>query len=93
MKALVFGGLGEKVWDFVVDLGIQQLIDVIVKVDMMTICGIDLHIFKGDVPVVIEGCIFGYEVVGMVVEIGVAIFLFVEGDCVLVFVIMLCGRW
>jgi alcohol dehydrogenase len=43
MKALVFGGAGERSWDSVDDPGIQEPTDMIVKVDMATICGTDLH--------------------------------------------------
>ena len=52
MKALVFGGPGQRSWDTVDDPGIQEPTDVIVKVDTTTICGTDLHILKGDVPAV-----------------------------------------
>ena len=64
MKALVFGGPGEKAWDSVPDPGIQEPTDVIVSVDTTTICGTDLHILKGDVPAVTEGRILGHEAVG-----------------------------
>ena len=50
MKALVFGGPGEKAWDTVPDPGIQDPTDVIVKVDTTTICGTDLHIVDGEFP-------------------------------------------
>jgi alcohol dehydrogenase len=50
MKALVFGGPGEKAWDSVPDPGIQEPTDVIVSVDTTTICGTDLHILKGTCP-------------------------------------------
>ena len=64
MKALVFGGPGQRSWDNVDDPGIQEPTDVIVKVDTTTICGTDLHILKGDVPAVTEGRILGHEAVG-----------------------------
>ena len=61
MKALVFGGPGQRCWDGVEDPGIQDPTDVIVKVDTTTICGTDLHILEGDVPAVTEGRILGHE--------------------------------
>ena len=73
MKALVFGGPGQRSWDTVDDPGIQDPTDVIVKVDTTTICGTDLHILKGDVPAVTEGRILGHEAVGTVVETGAAV--------------------
>ena len=92
MKALVFGGPGEKAWDTVSDPGIQEPTDVVVKVDTTTICGTDLHILKGDVPAVTEGRILGHEAVGTVEEVGAAVSSLKKGDRVLVPAITSCGR-
>ena len=92
MKALVFGGAGERSWDSVSDPGIAEPTDVIVKVDATTICGTDLHILKGDVPTVTEGRVLGHEAVGTVVETGAAVAGLKEGDRVLVPAITSCGR-
>jgi alcohol dehydrogenase len=92
MKALVFGGPGQRSWDNVGDPGIQEPTDVIVKVDTTTICGTDLHILKGDVPAVTEGRILGHEAVGTVVETGAAVTTIAVGDRVLVSCISACGR-
>jgi len=92
MKALVFGGPGQRSWDTVDDPGIQDPTDVIVKVETTTICGTDLHILKGDVPAVTEGRILGHEAVGTVVETGAAVSSLKQGDRVLVPAITSCGR-
>lgn len=92
MKALVFGGPGQRSWDNVEDPGIQDPTDVIVKVDTTTICGTDLHILKGDVPAVTEGRILGHEAVGTVLETGSAVSSLKAGDKVLVPAITSCGR-
>ena len=92
MKALVYGGPGERSWDTVDDPGLQEPTDVIVQVDTTTICGTDLHILKGDVPTVAEGRILGHEAVGTIVETGAAISGLKEGDRVLVPAITSCGR-
>jgi alcohol dehydrogenase len=92
MKALVYGGPGERSWDTVDDPGLQEPTDVIVQVDTTTICGTDLHILKGDVPTVTEGRILGHEAVGTIVETGAAISGLKEGDRVLVPAITSCGR-
>jgi alcohol dehydrogenase len=92
MKALVFGGPGQRSWDSADDPGIQEPTDVIVKVDTTTICGTDLHILKGDVPAVTEGRILGHEAVGTVVQTGAAVSGLSEGDRVLVPAITSCGR-
>ena len=70
MKAIVYGGPGNKAWEDVPEPGIQDPTDAIVKVECTTICGTDLHILKGDVPAVTEGRILGHECVGVVTEVG-----------------------
>src|SRR4051812_49418647 len=92
MKALVFGGAGQRSWDNVDDPGIQDPTDVIVKVETTTICGTDLHILKGDVPAVTQGRILGHEAVGTVVDTGAAVSSLKKGDRVLVPAITSCGR-
>jgi alcohol dehydrogenase len=92
MKALVFGGPGQRSWESTADPGINEPTDVIVKVDATTICGTDLHILKGDVPAVTEGRVLGHEAVGTVVETGAAVSSLSEGDRVLVPAITSCGR-
>jgi alcohol dehydrogenase len=92
MKALVFGGPGQRSWDTADDPAIVDPTDVIVKIDLTTICGTDLHILKGDVPAVTEGRILGHEAVGTVVETGAAVTSLKKGDRVLVPAITSCGR-
>ncbi|HEX7804570.1 MAG TPA: zinc-dependent alcohol dehydrogenase family protein [Cellulomonas sp.] len=92
MKALVYHGPGQKSWDEVPDPTIQQPTDAIVRVDMTTICGSDLHILKGDVPAVTPGRILGHEAVGTVVEIGSAVSDLSVGDRVIVSCIKSCGK-
>jgi alcohol dehydrogenase len=92
MKALVFGGPGQRSWDTVDDPAIVDPTDVIVKIDTATICGTDLHILKGDVPAVTEGRTLGHEAVGTVVETGAAVTSLKQGDHVLVPAITSCGH-
>ena len=92
MKALVFGGPGQRSWDTTDDPAIVDPTDVIVKIDLTTICGTDLHILKGDVPAVTEGRILGHEAVGTVLETGAAVTTLKPGDHVLVPAITSCGR-
>ncbi|MGP0052994.1 MAG: zinc-dependent alcohol dehydrogenase family protein [Solirubrobacteraceae bacterium] len=92
MKALVFGGPGQLSWDTTDDPRIVDPTDVVVKIDLTTICGTDLHILKGDVPAVTEGRILGHEAVGTVVEVGAAVTTLKQGDRVLVPAITSCGR-
>jgi alcohol dehydrogenase len=92
MKALVYGGPGQRAWESVPDPGIREPTDAIVRIDSSTICGTDLHILKGDVPEVVPGTVLGHEAVGTVVEVGSAVTTLVPGDRVLVSCITACGR-
>ena len=91
MKALVYGGAGERSWTEVADPKIADPRDAIIRVDAVTICGTDLHILKGDVPTVEPGRILGHEAVGTVVEVGSAVSGLRAGDRVLASCISACG--
>lgn len=92
MKALVYHGPGNRVWEEVPTPTIQDPTDAIVKVTKTTICGTDLHIMKGDVPTVTEGRILGHEGIGIIEQIGNAVSNFKVGDKVLISCITSCGR-
>src|ERR1700675_4143592 len=92
MRALVYHGPGERLWEEVPDPKIQEPTDVIVRIDSSTICGTDLHILKGDVPEVRPRTVLGHEAVGTIAEIGSAVTTLAEGDRVLVSCITACGR-
>ncbi|MET0932748.1 MAG: zinc-dependent alcohol dehydrogenase family protein [Mycetocola sp.] len=92
MKALVYGGPGEKSWTDVPDPMIVKPTDAIVRVDTTTICGTDLHILKGDVPAVQPGRILGHEGVGTVTEVGASVTNIAVGDRVIISCIKSCGH-
>ncbi|HKS98813.1 MAG TPA: zinc-dependent alcohol dehydrogenase family protein [Rugosimonospora sp.] len=91
MKAVVYGGPGEKAWTEVPDPAISEPRDAIIQVDAVTICGTDLHILGGDVPAVAPGRILGHEAVGTVVEAGSGVVGLTAGDKVLASCISACG--
>jgi len=91
VKALVYHGPSQKAWEEVPDPQIIHPTDVIVQVDTTTICGTDLHILKGDVPVVTDGRILGHEGVGTITEVGSAVSKLVVGDRVIISCITSCG--
>lgn len=91
MKALVYQGPGSKSWKEVPDPTLQADTDAIVRVDVTTICGTDLHILKGDTPEVTAGRILGHEAVGTVEQIGTGVKNAKVGDRVLVSCISACG--
>ncbi|MGW1024727.1 zinc-dependent alcohol dehydrogenase family protein [Streptomyces sp. NPDC002577] len=92
MKALVFHGPGQSAWEDVPDPDVEDATDAVVRVDVNTICGTDLHILKGDVPEVQPGTVLGHEAVGEVVEVGSDVRSVRPGDRVLVSCITACGR-
>jgi len=91
MKALVYGGPGEKAWEEVPAPQLRHPTDAIVRIDTTTICGTDLHILKGDVSAVTPGRVLGHEGVGVITEVGPAVRSFKVGDNVLVSCIKSCG--
>ncbi|MCE1180322.1 zinc-binding dehydrogenase [Actinomycetota bacterium] len=91
MKALVYRGPGNKVWEEVPDPTVSDPTDAIVKVETTTICGTDLHILKGDVPAVTDGRILGHEAVGTVTEVGPEVREIKVGDRVIVSCVTKCG--
>ena len=91
MKALVYHGPDNKVWEEVPQPEIIDDTDAIIRVDCTTICGTDLHILKGDLPLVTEGRILGHEAVGTVHEVGAGVKNVKPGDRVLVSCVSACG--
>lgn len=91
MKALVFHGPGEKAWEEVPTPTIQADTDAVVRIDVTTICGTDLHILKGDTPEVVPGRVLGHEAVGTVEQVGAGVKTVAPGDRVLVSCISACG--
>jgi alcohol dehydrogenase len=92
MRAVVYHGPGSRSFEEVPDPKIVDDGDAIVRIDAVTICGTDLHILQGDVPEVTAGRILGHEAVGTVVETGLGVRAFREGDRVLLSCISACGR-
>ena len=91
MHAVVYHGPGRKSWEEVATPVIVDDTDAIVRVDVVTICGTDLHILKGDVPAVTDGRILGHEAVGTIEAVGSAVKNRKVGDKVLVSCITACG--
>ncbi len=91
MKALVYHGPDKKAWEDVPKPTLVDDTDAIVRVDVTTICGSDLHILKGDVPEVTVGRILGHEAVGTIESVGASVKNVKPGDRVLVSCITACG--
>jgi alcohol dehydrogenase len=96
MKALVYrkgkDGQGKPSWEDQPRPTIQDAGDAIVRITTTTICGTDLHILKGDLPYVKDGCILGHEGIGVVEEIGSGVTEFKVGDPVILSCVTSCGK-
>jgi alcohol dehydrogenase len=92
MKALVYHGPGKRAWEERPRPEIQHATDAVVRVTTSTICGTDLHILKGDLPLVIDGRILGHEGVGIVDEVGAGVSGVRKDDKVLISCVTSCGK-
>jgi alcohol dehydrogenase len=90
MKALVYHGPGKCAWEDKARPMIQGASDAIVRITTSTICGTDLHILKGDLPVVTDGRILGHEGIGVVEEVGPGVSEFHAGDKVIISCVSAC---
>ncbi|MCL6479698.1 MAG: alcohol dehydrogenase catalytic domain-containing protein [Peptococcaceae bacterium] len=91
MKAVVYHGGGTIRVDDVPKPEIQGPEDAIVRVTTTAICGSDLHILHGFLPVD-QGTVIGHEFVGIVEEVGSAVTKVKPGDKVLSMAGVNCGK-
>jgi alcohol dehydrogenase len=92
MKAFVYQGPGKKALEERPVPEIAAPTDAIVRIVKTTICGMDLHILKGDVPSCVTGRILGHEGVGAIEKVGAGVAMFHPGDRVIVSCISSCGK-
>lgn len=91
MRALVWHGKGDVRCDTVPDPKIEDARDVIVKITATAICGSDLHLYDGYMPMMENGDILGHEPMGEVVEVGSEVKRLNVGDRVVVPFVIACG--
>ncbi len=65
--------------------------DALVRITTTTICGTDVHILKGEYPVV-PGLTIGHEPVGVIEKLGAAVTGYIEGQRVIAGAITPCGQ-
>jgi alcohol dehydrogenase len=92
MKALIYNGPGNMVFEDHAKPVLAAPTDAIVRITKTTICGTDLHILKGDLPSCTAGRILGHEGVGVIESVGEAVSAFHAGDAVLISCVSACGR-
>ncbi|HEX8688718.1 MAG TPA: zinc-dependent alcohol dehydrogenase, partial [Solirubrobacterales bacterium] len=91
MKATVYAGRNSVEVQEVPDPQILNSRDAIVKVSSSAICGSDLHLYDGYVPMVKKGDIFGHEFMGEVTDVGGEVENLRPGDRVVVPFPIACG--
>ena len=92
MKALTWHGQGDVRVDTHPDPEIQDPTDVVIRVTSTAICGSDLHLFDGFVPMMKSGDIIGHEPMGVVEEVGSSVTKLKKGDRVVVPFTISCGH-
>jgi threonine dehydrogenase-like Zn-dependent dehydrogenase len=91
MRALTYHGAHNVKVDTVPDPEIQEADDIILRVTATAICGSDLHLYRGKIPTVEHGDIFGHEFMGIVEEAGSAVTAVKPGDRVVIPFVIACG--
>lgn len=80
MRALTYHGAGDVRVDTVAEPGLQEDDDILLRVTATAICGSDLHLYRGKIPMVEQGDILGHEFMGIVEEVGSAVTAVRPGD-------------
>lgn len=91
MKGLVYQGSNKIYLENKPKPKIENPTDCVVRITTTTICGTDLHIWKGDVPTVEKGRTLGHEGIGIIEVVGDAVSNFRINDRVLISCITSCG--
>ncbi|MFN3354394.1 MAG: zinc-dependent alcohol dehydrogenase [Pseudomonas sp.] len=91
MRALTYHGAHDVKVDTVPDPIIEAPDDIILRVTATAICGSDLHLYRGKIPTVEHGDIFGHEFMGIVEEAGSGVTAVKPGDRVVIPFVIACG--
>src|SRR5919112_4799170 len=92
MKATVWKGIQKMEVQEVPDPKILNQSDCIVKISSTAICGSDLHLYNGFLPMMEPGDIMGHEFMGEIVEVGKNVKNKKVGDRVVVPFPIACGH-
>ena len=91
MRAVVFEGRERVRVDDVAEPAVEEPSDAVVEIGLTAICGSDLHVYDGKLPVD-PGDVLGHEAVGVVREVGPDVAAVAPGDRVVVAWSNVCGR-
>ena len=92
MKALTYHGSKDVRVETMPDPVLQEDDDIILRVTSTAICGSDLHIYRGKIPMMETGDILGHEFMGVVEDTGKAVTNVKKGDRVVVPFTISCGQ-
>ncbi|MCL4402791.1 MAG: glutathione-dependent formaldehyde dehydrogenase [Acidobacteria bacterium] len=92
MKAVCWYGSEDVRVESVPEPKILNSQDAIVRITTTAICGSDLHIYDGHIPMMEKGDILGHEFMGEVVEVGSKVRKLKAGDRVVVPFTICCGE-
>lgn len=92
MKALTYHGARDVRVETVADPGLQAADDILLRVTATAICGSDLHIYRGKMPMMEDGDILGHEFMGIVEDVGPGVTTLKRGDRVVVPFNIACGQ-
>lgn len=91
MRALTYHGAHDVRVDTVIDPILEEPDDLILRVTATAICGSDLHLYRGKIPAVEDGDVFGHEFMGVVEEVGTGVTAVQPGDRVVIPFVIACG--
>lgn len=91
MKAVTYHGPKNVQIDNVEDPRIEKNDDIIVKITSTAICGSDLHLYQGNMPLP-PGYVIGHEPMGIVEEVGPEVTKVKKGDRVVIPFNVACGH-
>src|ERR1700694_3636048 len=91
MKALTFQGKGQVKLMDVPKPSIKDSGDVLVRITLAAVCGSDLHVYHGYIPMG-PGELLGHEFVGVVEDVGSEVKRFKPGDRVVASFFTSCGH-
>src|SRR6201985_1446979 len=92
MKPLTYHGSKNVRVETVADPKIVDPDDIILRVTATAICGSDLHIYRGKIPMMEHGDILGHEFMGIVEDVGPAVLRVKKGDRVVIPFTISCGQ-
>ena len=92
MRALCWEGVNDLQVETVPDPEIVNPRDVVLRVNLSSVCGSDLHLIDGYLPTMREGDVIGHEFMGEVAEVGRKVDSVEVGDRVVVPSFIGCGN-